>query len=90
MTTGTHLKSLLSKLGIRPTANCACHRHAAMMDRLGPDWCEENGELILGWMQQEAHRRSLPFPRLVAIGILTMAIRRARKDGRQQERKTPA
>jgi hypothetical protein len=50
-----------------------------MMDENGPDWCEENLETIVGWLQEEAKRRKLPFVRTGARLLVRYAIRRARK-----------
>lgn len=79
---GTELKKLLSKIGIRPTADCPCNKRANQMDQEGPDWCEQNMEKILGWLREEANRRGLPF--VNAAGRLL--VRRAIKNSRNREK----
>lgn len=44
-----------------------------------PGWCERHIEEIVGWLREEANRRSLPF--LDAVG--RMLVRRAIKLARQ-------
>lgn len=75
---GTELKKLLAKIGIRSTPNCQCNSRAAEMDRRGPDWCEENMEVILGWLKQESDRRKLPFVAAAAKLLVRRAIKKAR------------
>lgn len=58
---GTQLKRLLSKVGIKSTANCSCNARARKMDEMGIEWCEENINEIVGWLKEEAQKRNLPF-----------------------------
>ena len=78
---GSHLAKLFKKLGIKAKPGCACLKRAAIMDELGPDWCEQQIELIVDWLAEEAAQRHLPFLRVIGRGVVNMAIRRARKDG---------
>lgn len=58
---GTILKSTLAKFFIEAGPGCQCNARAAQMDQLGPDWCQEHLEEIVGWLKEEAARRRLPF-----------------------------
>jgi hypothetical protein len=83
---GTELKKLLGRIGIKETPTCSCNSRAALMDRNGPDWCQQNRSLIIGWLAEEAAKRKVPFTNLplpfnpAAAGkIVDFAIHRARK-----------
>lgn len=79
---GTELRKLLHQIGIKPMGpRCKCNEHAREMDRGGPDWCEQNMETILDWLEAEAKTRPLVgrlFSRTAARQIVKLAIRRAR------------
>jgi len=49
------------------------------MNKWGPDGCSEHMETILGWLEQEAKKRNLPFVKSAAKVMVTLAIRRSRK-----------
>lgn len=51
---GTELKRLLLHYGIKAADTCYCESRAAEMDRNGADWCEENMDVILGWLREAA------------------------------------
>ena len=77
---GTELASLLRMLGINAKEKgCSCKSHARRMDREGPQWCRDNIETILGWLQTEAKKRKLPFIKTAAKQVVLLAIRRAEK-----------
>lgn len=76
---GTHLKRLLAKLGITETAGCGCKNHAATMDRMGADWCEENLDTIVGWLREAAEKQGRLFLEWPARQLVKIAIRRARR-----------
>jgi hypothetical protein len=79
---GTELKRLLKTwLGIKATPDCPCNAHAAQMDEWGPDGCEKPERLavIVGWLEEQARARNLPFVRVAAEQMVKLAIRRARK-----------
>jgi len=76
---GAELKKMLHKVGINPVGPCQCNARAAQMDAMGPDWCEENLETIVGWLREEAERRKLPFLAPAARMLVKLAIRKARK-----------
>jgi hypothetical protein len=44
------------------------------MDEEGPQWCRDNANLIVSWMQEEAEQRGLPFVRFGARMLLMQAI----------------
>lgn len=79
---GSELKILLSKLGIM-SGGCNCDRHARMMDEGGPQWCRQNIETIIGWLEEEAKRRRLPFLRSGAKLLVLAAIRRTERSMRK-------
>lgn len=57
---GYELKKILRWFGQDPNdKQCKCNARAAIMDREGLDWCEENQELIVGWLMEEWDRRGL-------------------------------
>lgn len=56
---GTHLHRLLAAWGIMPIRNCGCEDHVAEMDRLGPQWCRENLDVIADWLIDELRNRQL-------------------------------
>ena len=77
---GTELASLLKMIGINPKEKgCSCKSHAKRMDKEGPQWCRDNIETILGWLQTESKKRKLPFIKQVAKQVVLLAIRRAEK-----------
>jgi hypothetical protein len=80
---GTELRRLLHTIGIQPKGkSCQCNAHALEMDRKGVEWCQENLESIIDWLEVEAKKRPLLgmlFSRLAARQMVTLAISRARK-----------
>lgn len=76
---GTELKKLFSRLGFQERKNCGCAKHASQMDRNGCDWCEQNIDRIAGWIKYECKKRGIPFVRAVAVTVIRLAIRRARR-----------
>jgi hypothetical protein len=80
---GSELKRLLGRLGIEPTPHCSCQKRAAMMDKRGIDWCEQNASEIIGWLREESLKRGLPFIELAARALLKLAIARARRAARR-------
>ena len=81
---GTELKALLRLVGITSSPNCRCNAHARQMDAWGPDRCEQEMPTILGWLEEQARGRGLPFVRVAARQVVKMAIRRARKKATEQ------
>jgi len=81
--TGTELKALLSKIGIRSSPTCSCNKRAKTMDENGIEWCEQNVETICDWLAEESAKRKLPFVRLAGKAIIHMAIRRAKKGNKK-------
>lgn len=76
---GTELKKLLALVGITATPNCSCNARARTMDERGCDWCEEHIDDIVGWLREEAARRTLPFVDAAGRMLIRRAIRNARK-----------
>lgn len=82
---GASLAYLLSRFWIRHAPGCKCAERAARLDAMGPEWARENKEMILGWLEEEANRRGLPYIRIAAELVLEAAIARveslARREG---------
>ena len=76
---GTELKKLLKRVGIVPAPGCKCNQRAYEMDRQGADWCEQNLETLVGWLEEEAAARKLPFVRAAGRVLVRRAIHNARK-----------
>jgi hypothetical protein len=53
-----------------------------LMDEQGCNWCRKNLDVVVGWLEEEAKRRKLPFVRLAAKGLVLLAVRNARKKER--------
>ena len=78
---GTHLRRLLSYIGITAGPGCKCGERARLMDEKGPDWCEKNINTIVGWLEEEAKGlKGLLFSRLAARMLVRKAIRLSRRD----------
>lgn len=90
---GTELKRLLAAWPLRivATDGCPCNAHAAVMDSQGCDWVEENLELVVGWLREQAAARGLPFLDAAARLLVRRAVRsaRAKAAGGQLPRSTP-
>jgi hypothetical protein len=76
---GTEIKAMLSWLGIKPTGDCPCNDRAARMDRQGCQWVKDNVEEVVGWLEEEAKKRRLPFARAAGKLLVLQAVRRAEK-----------
>lgn len=76
---GTELAAILSTLGMSYLEGCKCKKRARQMDEWGPDGCERQLYTIIGWLEEEAKRRKLPFIRWGAKTLVRVAIRRARR-----------
>lgn len=77
---GTELKKILKKFGIEATSNCSCNSKAKLMDDQGVEWCENNIEIIVGWLKEEANKRGLPFIDIAGRILVKKAIKNARKN----------
>ncbi len=77
---GTHLKRLLAHFGLVGKKGCGCGGFARVMDRRGPNWCEENRGMILSRLRREAKKRKLPFIAPAAATLVRLAIQRARRE----------
>jgi hypothetical protein len=76
---GTELKKLLKKFGIHSQANCSCNKRADTMDENGNEWVEENIDTVVGWLQQEARKRRLPFLKTAGKILVKKAVANSRK-----------
>jgi len=77
---GCHLKRILSWAFIRSRRGCRCDERATQMDAWGPDECERRIDEILGWLQEEANDRGMPFIKLTARLAVKAAIAASRSD----------
>lgn len=75
---GTALKGILERFGIKASPTCSCTKKARYMDEMGVEWCEENIELIVKWIGDEARKRRLPYFKAVGRMLVTRAIRVAK------------
>lgn len=75
---GHHLKAMFASAGIASDGKCGCEELAAMMDRKGPDWCEQNIDMILCRLRENAARRGLLFIEWGARLLVRRAISKAR------------
>lgn len=78
---GTELSDLLASLGFTKVG-CACQRHINEMDNKGLQWCRDNIDTILGWLAESAKKRNVGYSKIMAKGLVRLAIRRARKNPR--------
>jgi CRISPR/Cas system CMR-associated protein Cmr5 small subunit len=76
---GSILSGMLSSLGIKSAPTCSCKRRALEMNTRGPDWCEQNVDHIVGWLEEEAKKRRLPFIKTVAKLMVQRAISKSRR-----------
>lgn len=76
---GTQLKKILAKIGIKTTATCSCNKYAAIMDKNGIEWCENNIDTILSWLEDEAKKRHMPFIKYAAQLVVKRAISNAKR-----------
>lgn len=78
--TGTHLTNILKWFSLAGKAGCKCKSRAAEMDKNGPDWCEENIDMIVGWMKEGTIKLVRPLTAIGGNAIVNLAIKRARED----------
>ena len=74
---GTELKAMLSWLGVKATSVCKCSDRASQMDKAGCQWVKDNVEVVVGWLEEEAKKRRMPFARLAGRLLVLQAVRRA-------------
>ncbi len=54
---GTEMKKLLKRIGIEATPDCSCNARADDMNLRGEEWCLDNLDLIVDWLEYESKRR---------------------------------
>lgn len=52
---GTELKNILQKMGVQQKPNCLCGHRMREMDANGVEWCRENLEMIVKWIEEGAN-----------------------------------
>jgi hypothetical protein len=75
---GTALKRLLSLMRFRESPDCQCEIRADLMDAMGPDWCAENRETIVGWLIEELCERIIRWTKPWTQRLVSVAIRLSR------------
>lgn len=76
---GAVLSGMLESIGIKSNEFCSCKKKAMFMNEQGPDWCEQNMDQILSWLEHEAKKRKMPFVRFFAKMLVKSAIKKSRK-----------
>ena len=87
--TGTELKKLVSWFASQEKG-CKCKSREKMMNRWGPDGCENRIEQIADWLMEEAAHRNLPsggFARTAARVMIKRAIANSRKRPKRIKRR---
>ena len=87
---GTHLASLLGRLGLSERPGCKCKSYAAQMDRWGVDECTDRIIEIVGWLRLEAQNRGLPFVDFAGKLLVSRAIANARRSAADAEKTAAA
>lgn len=77
---GTELKKILATVGIKSSPTCSCNAKAKKMNEKGIQWCKDNIDTIVDWLQEEAKKRKLPFAKFIGQKIVKLAIKRAEKN----------
>ena len=84
---GSELHKMLAMIGLREQPGCACLARIREMNQKGEDWCEQNVDMIVGWLKEEAERRQMGWSivhQAGAVRVVRMAIRRSRKKKAKQ------
>jgi len=76
---GTHLTTLLGRLGLSETPGCKCRSYSAQMDRWGVDGCTQRILEIVSWLRTEAESRGLYFVDFAGRILVNRAIANARR-----------
>jgi hypothetical protein len=76
---GTELKKLLKLIGITASPTCSCNARAKTMNENGIQWCEDNKDTIIGWLEEEANKRNLLFSHIGAKIMLNLTIKKAKR-----------
>jgi hypothetical protein len=50
------------------------------MDQQGIEWCENNVDIIIGWLKEEANNRKLPFINAAGKLLVKRAISNAKRN----------
>jgi len=76
---GTELKKLLSMVGLKASPSCPCNQRAKTMNQNGLQWCKDNKDTIVLWLEEEAKKRRLPFLKFGAKKLVNFAIKKYEK-----------
>ena len=77
--TGTIIAGWMTEAGVKP-GKCSCNSLQKRLDKMGPDWCEEKSEWILGKMKKNIEASGLEFDQEVCAFMLSQAIETCRED----------
>ena len=87
---GTHLASILGRLGLSEKPGCRCKSYAAQMDRWGVDGCTDRILEIVARLRAEAGNRGLPFVDFAGKLLVSRAIANARRSAADAEKAAAA
>jgi len=76
---GTELKKLLASFGIVDNGCRLCMEREELLNAAGPDWVEQNIDIPVGWLREQAEARGLPFLDIAGRLLVRRAIANARK-----------
>jgi hypothetical protein len=77
---GSELKKVLGMFGIRDNGCRLCIERAALLDAAGPDWVEQNIDIPVGWLREQAEARGMPFLDMAGRLLVRRAIANARRN----------
>ena len=77
---GTELKKLLASFGIVDNGCRLCMERAGLLNAAGPDWVEQNIDIPVGWLREQAAARGLPFLDIAGRLLVRRAISNARRN----------
>lgn len=75
---GSCLLMLLGKLNVHYDQLSTAKSKANYLDKQGIDWCENNQDIILGWIKEESNNKNITYnPKLAKI-LLRLAIKQSK------------
>lgn len=49
------------------------------MDQMGCQWARDNLDLVVGWLEEEAQKRGLPYSTIAGKALVKLAVRLAER-----------
>ena len=77
--TGFEMRKIFRRLQIELPRGCSCNSRVMLLNDIGIDEVEKMRDKIMGWFEDEANKRALPYDEKKANKILDISMRRARK-----------